>query len=271
MGAIAAALVLAAGLMLWKGLTPESVEAPLPAAEFEIPAGAPVVGPTGDEPVDVGGDTMTAADMGPDTLFIPQLGVYMPVEADDSFVPSKYEGFDTLKVPSDATHAVRFAGGAPMYGGQSGVTMIASHVSTSTGWGALRYLYQLTGGEMIYTKDSAGQLQSWQMTAMRVEDHTAFPQDYWSAEGARQLVITTCGGAVNAQRLFTQNIFAIAVPVDPLPKTAEQLLSEEVVTHLGDIAVRKHAEATAAAEQARLEAEAAAAADDASEDEEAAE
>jgi hypothetical protein len=213
-------LVVAASLMIWSAFVPESVEAPLPASEFDTPPDAPAVGPTGTDPVDVGGVDMTAASMGPNTLFIPALGVYMPVEADSKFVKSKYAGFDTLKIPNNPKHGVWFKGGAPLYGGETGVTMIASHVSNSTGWGALRYLYKLKGGEMIFTKDGAGQLQSWKMTRMRVEKHTDFPQEYWSSEGKRLLVVTTCGGTLTPNRHFKQNLFAVAVPVDPAPAPA---------------------------------------------------
>lgn len=243
MGVLVVLLVAAAGFLTWKAFSlpgPESIEAPLPAQEFTIPAGA-VVGPTGMDPVEVntagGGDadgggadndgggsgggggasatgTMTVAKMAPNTLFIPALGVYMPVEADSSFEASKYAGFETIKIPDDASRGVWYAGGAPMHGGDQGVTMIAAHVSTSSGWGTLKDLHRLTGGEMIYTTDAQGRRQSWQLTQMRVENHRDFPQEYWSAQGPRSLVVTTCGGRVNAQEYFQQNIFAVAVPVD---------------------------------------------------------
>jgi hypothetical protein len=245
-------LVATAGVMIWKAFSPESVEAPLPASEFEKPAGgvAEAVGPIGESPVQLdNGKAMSTADMGPSTLFIPALGVYMPVEADSKFVSSQYSGFNTLRIPKDPRHGVWYAGGAPMYGGEKGVTMIASHVSSKTGWGALRYLYKLTGGEMIYTKDAAGQLQSWQMTKMRVENHTKFPQEYWSPEGDRYLVVTTCGGSVTASHTFKQNIFVVAVPVDPKPKSEEQLRAEGVIASVGALTVQRNAEALAAAEQ----------------------
>jgi hypothetical protein len=253
-------LLVAGGLMIWKAFNPDGVEAPLPASEFEIPAEgvAAAVGPIGEAPVELdNGKSMTAADMAPDTLFIPALGVYMPVGADASFVKSVYRGFETLKVPKNVKHGVWYAGGAPMYGGENGVTLIASHASSKTGWGALRYLYKLTGGEMIYTKDAAGQLHSWQLTKMRVENHKAFPQEYWSAEGDRVLVLTTCGGKVNKYGTFAQNIFAVAVPVDPKPKTPEQLAAEGVIASIGALAVQRHTEAMASAElEKQAEAEA---------------
>lgn len=90
-------------------------------------------------------------------------------------------------------------------------------------WGAMRYLYTLRGGEMIYTKDASGHSQQWQLTQMRVLEHTDFPQDYWSKTGSRQLVVTTCGGTIRGGH-YDKDIFAIATPVtrsrrpDP-PKT----------------------------------------------------
>lgn len=217
--------VVAAALLAWKALAPPDVSAPVPATQFQRPADGTAVGPDGNTPVALensataphGHKKMTAADMAPNTMFIPALGVYMPVEADTTFVASHYSGFDTIRIPANPRRGVWYAAGAPLYGGQAGTTLIASHVSNGGyGWGALRYLYTLTGGEMIYTKDKAGQLQSWQVTRMRVEDHKSFPQEYWSAKGVRQLVVVTCGGRLRAGH-YDKNIFAIAAPVDPKP------------------------------------------------------
>ncbi|MCY1718428.1 class F sortase [Microbacterium sp. SL62] len=214
---VVVALVVAAGGLVWKALTPVDASAPVPEVEFEMPQGKPT-GPTGEQPVAMdGGGQMTVADMAPNTLFIPALGVYMPLENDATFVDSRYSNFETLKVPVNARKAVHYAAGAPLVGGDAGTTLIAGHVSTASGWGALRYLYTLKGGELIYTADATGSKQEWQLTRMRVEQHTDFPQEYWSAEGDRQLVITTCGGQMTSGRHFLKNIFAIATPVNPAP------------------------------------------------------
>lgn len=211
-------LVAAAGWLAWQALAPEDVAAPVPEG-FEVPAGEPT-GPTGAEPVSVGDTAMTTADMAPNTMFIPALGVYMPVAEDATFVESRYRDFQTLKLPDDAGKAAHFAGGAGMAGGDVGTTLVAAHVSTARGWGALRYLYTLSGGELVHTKDAEGQLQTWQVRKLRVENHTDFPQEYWSAEGERQLVVVTCGGTMRSGK-YDKNIFAIAVPVDPEPVVDE--------------------------------------------------
>jgi hypothetical protein len=51
---------------------------------------------------------------------------------------------------------------------------------------------------------------------VRVEEHTNFPQEYWSKTGTRQLVVVTCGGRVSAGH-YDKNVFAIATPVVTAP------------------------------------------------------
>ncbi len=90
---------------------------------------------------------------------------------------------------------------------------MASHVSNVTGGGALRYLYTLTGGEMIYTKDAAGALQQWQLTTMKNRGTSRVPPGVLVGEG---------GAAARRDDLwrhpqgghYNDNIFAIATPVE---------------------------------------------------------
>lgn len=217
--------VAGAGALVWLSLQkPESVEAPLPQQTFEN-AGGDAVGPTEAELPD--GSMMTPEKMEPGSMFIPALGVYTIVEDTQSFVSSKYAGFDSLAVPDNPQRSAWYNGGAPLAGGDEGATLVASHVTAWGEWGVLRYLYTLQGGEMIYTKDYEGKLQSWQVTGMRVEHHTDFPQEYWSPEGERYLVVTTCGGPLTARGTYQSNIFVVAHPVDPLPRTPEQIEADE--------------------------------------------
>lgn len=218
------ALVAGAGLLARQAFLPEDVSAPVPTHLFKEKATGVATGPDArTQPVAVTDGPqqgkaaqltkMTVADMGNNSLFIPALGVYMPLEGDSTFVASRYAGFETIKVPTNPRYGVWYAGGAPLVGADAGTTLVASHVSQASGWGALRYLYTLRGGEMIYTKDAAGKTEQWQLTQMRVSEHTDFPQEYWSKDGARQLVVVTCGGVVRGGH-YDKNVFAIATPVE---------------------------------------------------------
>lgn len=223
LGILSGALVLAAlmlgGVLVWQSMQPaESAEAPVPAQDFVQEAGEPV-GPTEVELED--GTQMRPEDMAPGTLFIPAIGAYSPIVAEDGFAPSKYAGFDSMTIPADNSKTGWYSPGGALYGGDQGTTLLASHVTSSGyGWGVLAELYTLQGGEMFYTKDFDGNLQSWQMTEMRTEYHTDFPQDYWAADGERRLVVTTCGGGLTQWGTYQYNIFTVAVPVDPKPRSA---------------------------------------------------
>jgi hypothetical protein len=221
--ALVVALIAGAGVLAYQGLKPVDVSAPVPTKLFHEKATGTATGPDGKTAsvtVTNGpaahAKAMTVADMGNNSLFIPALGVYMPIEGDSTFVASRYSGFDTIRVPSNPRHGVWYGGGAPLYGDSEGTTLVASHVSQASGWGALRYLYTMRGGEMIYTKDASGRTQQWQLTQMRVLEHTDFPQEYWSKTGTRQLVVVTCGGTIRAGH-YDKNIFAIATPINPKP------------------------------------------------------
>lgn len=221
-GGFVVTAVVAAGALVWLSMqAPESTAAPLPEKTFEVDGvSEKVTGPLYDE-------AMPPEEMAPGTMSIPALGVYTVVENTQSFVSSQYAGFTSLAVPDDPQRSTWYNEGAPLAGGDEGATLVASHVSAWGEWGVLRYLYTLQGGEMIYTKDYDGKLQSWQVTAMRVEHHTEFPQEYWSAEGERYLVVTTCGGPLTSRGTFESNLFVIAHPVDPLPRTPEQIAADE--------------------------------------------
>ena len=96
-----------------------------------------------------------------------------------------------------------------------GTTFIASHVAwTKKHRGALYTMAtDVKKGELIWAKGFDGSLSTWRVNGMWTAEHEAFPADYFSAKGDRRLVLTTCGGRVNYQGYYQQNVFLVAVPV----------------------------------------------------------
>ena len=96
-----------------------------------------------------------------------------------------------------------------------GTTFIASHVAwTKKHRGALYTMAtDVKKGELIWAKGFDGSLSTWRVNGMWTAEHEAFPADYFSAKGERRLVLTTCGGRVNYQGYYQQNVFLVAVPV----------------------------------------------------------
>jgi hypothetical protein len=259
--ALVAFIVLALGAgtaMVVVGNTPVAQDAPLPAIPDRIaPADQKPVGPDGighkstDAPVapgaypypgavrvenaDTGGGAngwlsprytepvtiMSTELMEPMSVFVPAAKLYSLARPSDSFIPSKYAGFDSIVIPDNPHRTVWHAGGGAMAGtnadgspATAGTTFLGSHSGYTGLWGAYLHVAELTGGETVWTKDAGGKLQRWQVDRVRYMGHTLFPQEYWSNTGVRRLVLTTCGGTSGADGIFNENVFAEAKPVE---------------------------------------------------------
>lgn len=229
-----AAALLGGGLMVGQGLAPAQVETmPLPEQAFAVDADqalelarAQVVdsrqqsAPDPESAVDGSGqqqhlDPVTA--MQPSSVWVPSLGgeggVHALVEASADFVDSSYDHVQTLRIPNDPKRAGWYSAGGALAGHQQGTTLIASHASTRSDPGVFRELHTVSVGDLVWTKDAAGTPQAWAVTELYHLEHAQFPQEYFAADGPRRLVLTTCGGRINEQGYYAENVFAVAVPI----------------------------------------------------------
>lgn len=203
-------------VFVYKGLVGQTVdEMPLPTETF---AAAPreVVGRVEQEQSPERGAQPPAGleAMGPNQVWVPQLkDALTTVKADEAFVPSRYSGLPTLRIPVDPRTAVWYSAGGAMWGGDEGTTLLAAHVATARNPGVFRGIDKLQPGDVVWTTDAENRRQAWAITQLWAAEHKAFPQEYFSAAGERRLVIVTCGGRLNAQGYYAQNVFAVAVPV----------------------------------------------------------
>lgn len=197
--------------------------------------------------------TMSVARMAPGSVFISESGIYMELQASDTFEPSNYGDLQTIHVPTNVHRGVWYSAGAPLtetdtavltgdrpvsstltsptssdpamsgtpnsqsdsQSSSQGTTFIASHVAwTKRHRGALYTMAtDVSQGELIWVKGFDGSLSTWRVNGMWVAEHQAFPEDYFSATGPRRLVLTTCGGRVNDYGYYQQNVFLVATPV----------------------------------------------------------
>lgn len=259
--AVVAFIVLALGagtLMVVAGNTPMAQDAPLPAVpDYIAPADQKPVGPDGigknpadgqgptaDNPypgavrvenADTGGGDkgwtspryavpvtiMSTELMEPMSVFVPAAKMYSLARPSDSFIPSKYAGFDSITIPDNPHRTVWHAGGGAMAGinadgspATAGTTFLGSHSGYAGLWGAYVNVAYLKGGETVWTKDAQGKLQRWQVSRVRYMPHREFPQEYWDKTGPRRLVLTTCGGTSGADGVYNENVFVEAKPVE---------------------------------------------------------
>lgn len=200
---------------VWNKERPVASPAPVaqvePARDVDEVAASAV--PKQESPSAHPGPDFSIASMEPGSIWIPSLDGYAPAIGSAQFRDSLYPGLQTLWIPDEPTKAVWFSDGAPMAGGSEGTTLISSHASTLKNPGVFRTLHQVQPGAKIWTRAPNGSWQAWAVTKLWVADHEQFPQEYFAADGDRQLVVTTCGGRLNSRGYYAQNIFAVASPV----------------------------------------------------------
>lgn len=205
-----------------------------------------------------GGETLTSIslrEMRPGSVLVPDLGIYSEIRGSDEFDESGYSAFYSLRIPANPHRSVWFSAGGPLTdtdtramtgfvrqssggdsGGQqkgarrvpermtTGTALVASHISAGRSTrGAFYELHKADSGTLVWTKGFDGTLAAWRISSLWAADHTEFPQSYFSAEGPRQLVLTTCGGRLNNQGYYAQNVFVVARPVPLSESLAKEL------------------------------------------------
>ena len=199
--------VLIVGLAVWGGwntlggLTPTTAAAaPLPTATVSTTLAPTAAGPTAVSvsasasssavtPQVVTADTMAAG-----TILIPSAGIYVayapePGGQGDAVIPETTAGmWDHGAVPSD----------------QAGTVLMWGHVDT-----AFAGLASTLPNGVVYIKDKAGRLTSWQVTNIYTEDRSSTHPNLYTRTGPHRLAIVTCGGPVRDGH-YTDNIVVIA-------------------------------------------------------------
>ena len=206
--AAAAVLVAAgagAGLLWWMWPNAGNVTLPSPAEAYPLSARAiQALGPaTLPHPGRAGS---TALRLAANEVVIPSLGVTAPLLAEPLV-----RGF--LTIPSDV-HQVGWYSGGGKIGAETGTLLLAGHVNyIGQGWGAFGHLADLQRGATVFTTDGAGAVQAWRVTAVTAMLQADLPQGIFDASGPRRLVLVTCGGTLEPDHLYNDNIVVYATPV----------------------------------------------------------
>ena len=137
---------------------------------------------------------------------IPSLGVTAPLLAEPLARGS-------LTIPSDV-HDVGWYSGGGQIGAQVGTLLLAGHVNyVGQGWGAFGHLADLQRGATVFTTNAAGAVRAWRVTAVTAMLQAALPQGIFDASGPRRLALVTCGGTLEPDHLYNDNVVVYATPV----------------------------------------------------------
>ncbi|MHB8221174.1 MAG: DUF7507 domain-containing protein, partial [Acidimicrobiales bacterium] len=171
--------------------------APLPQHPFSVPHTSGGLGPA---------VVAAVPRQVPNELSIPSLGVVAPL------VPETIVG-SSLGIPGDVKQVGIWTGGAPV-DSPSGTVLLAGHINWyNQGNGALYDLSQIKPGAIIHVSDSSGNITTWVASSLQAYPKSELPQDIFSPNGSRQLVLVTCGGAfVPSTGHYVDNVVVRAVP-----------------------------------------------------------
>lgn len=118
-----------------------------------------------------------------------------------------------LLIPEHPRDVGWWAGSAPPAAG-AGSVVLAGHVDSVAGPGALFRLTELRPGAEVTLVDAAGTRHRFTVTGRRVLPKTAdLPADLFAADGPHRLVIITCGGPFDrTTHRYRDNVIVFAAP-----------------------------------------------------------
>lgn len=166
---------------------------------------------------------ITAFDLGENTIFIPQLGIYAPVVTSPKSTAPTSGGFEQMRLVINPRKVALQRGTAPITNaGNKGVSLIGGFVSYAGQRGALYDLGQIEIGNSIWTrgvdtKEADRVIQRWMVREISVIDAGAtLPKAYWSAKGDRRLVLVTSGGDYSGGEhgRYAKTVVVVAWPME---------------------------------------------------------
>jgi Sortase domain len=143
----------------------------------------------------------------PVRLGVPAVGVMTDVE------PVGVDARGVLNIPADPQVVGWWAAGAAA-GASAGNVVLAGHVDTAAGVGAMRELVDLPMGSLVEVTDDTGATTRYRIVARESFGKAdGIPASLFRADGPPGLVLITCGGTFDARSgHYTENVVLVGVP-----------------------------------------------------------
>lgn len=185
-------LLLLSALVLWQQ------PATAPSSAGSIPLGGS------------GSGSRSAGAVGDDPALVPKRLQAEGGLVDASVLPVQVSSGE-LKVPEDARTVGWWRDGAAP-GDERGTVVLAGHVDTVQGPGALYRLETLEPGQRLAVESATGS-RNYRVEARQAYRKDRLPDDIFTVEGAPRLAVITCGGAFDeSTRTYEYNVVVYAVP-----------------------------------------------------------
>jgi hypothetical protein len=221
---VASACVIAGGVWVLHTVHRQTVNATpayLIAKPFKVaPATLPLDMPPASlgQPVPPDGPGGCTPDLEPSSLIIPSVCV------DGTVVGTTRTATGVLLIPGDVHDVGLWDDGEPLLSPAgsvytSGTTLVAGHVNyVGQGDGALFNLYRVQPGALVYATDVSGRATLWRVVSAVSVLKADLPASVFAGtQGARRLVIVTCGGTLDyipgTGYTYDDNVVVTAVPL----------------------------------------------------------
>ncbi|MBW8172910.1 class F sortase [Ornithinimicrobium sp. Arc0846-15] len=184
-------------------VTPEASADATRTEKNQAPATAPEVGRSSADLANQSAPSVVA----PTRVSVPALDIDAPIDA------LGVEG-DQMAVPADGDRVGWYKFGAtPATDG--GSTVLAGHVDTSAGFGAMAPLRQAEVGTLIDVELADGNTRTYEVVGREQFDKGDLPvADLFERAGSERLVLITCSGEWQADvGSYTDNVVVAATPV----------------------------------------------------------
>jgi hypothetical protein len=170
------------------------------------------------QPVPPDGPGSCTPTLAPNSLIVPSVCI------DGSIVGTTRQATGALLIPGDVHDVGLWNDGEPLLAPTgavypAGTTLLAGHVNyVGQGDGALFNLYRVQPGALVYATDASGRATLWRVVSAVSLLKADLPASVFAGtQGARRLVIVTCGGSLSyipgTGWTYDDNVVVTAVPL----------------------------------------------------------
>lgn len=136
---------------------------------------------------------------------------FSAIQASAPLYPEAIQHY-ALEIPSDVHNVGWWSGGGSLTGA-TGTVLLAGHVNyVGQGPGALSQLASARVGETVITVGANHMEQTWKVYKVTSVPQANLPQNIFAPSGQRRLVIVTCGGTLEPDHYYNQNVLVYATP-----------------------------------------------------------
>ncbi|HKJ12036.1 MAG TPA: class F sortase [Ornithinimicrobium sp.] len=136
------------------------------------------------------------------------------VDLDAPLTPTGVRRDGLMRIPDDGDRVGWYRYGAAPGAGRGSV-VLAGHVDTDEGWGAMAALREVERGALVEVELNDGRTATYEVVGRKTVSKNVLPTDtIFDRDGPERLTLITCGGPWRtSQQSYRDNVVVVATPV----------------------------------------------------------